>query len=551
MLLARLIDKVGDSNPQIFRELKERLTLKNIAIAAIVSLLIQGLVLLYFNGQIPIPSYTNYPTPNKLIENHNTYCSFESYNNSNYQNQLCKLNEAGDFMINWQRWWVGVFNCSSWMISLGLMLGSVYLLVADLVQEEKRGTLNFIRLSPQSARKIFIGKILGVPILVYLAMALMIPLHLLSGLNAGGNILLLSAWYLAIGSFWFLLSSTAVLYVLLGGVQAIVTVLVAAYPIAIPLFGINIFASATINQEEWLTHSHEHLVWFGLPVFATPIWLDAFATGCFIVASYWVWEAVERRYLNPTATMISKRQSYLINLCFQVLIAGFIIPLISQNTYHKLATINGFAVIDFIALALLIPILLPSKQALQDWSRYRRERVTDQPRKFWKRELVQDLLFNDKSPTLLSISINIGISVVLWLPVSLIIFQNSNLGFKFIASGCFATSLILIYTAIAHLVLFLNVKKRNLWLTGILGVVTVLPLGVAYILSPNHTPTGFAGILLLFSPFAPVSIMSISGGAILATFAAQLAMLTALTRQLQRKLQLSGQSQSKEFLAQS
>ena len=34
------------------------------------------------------------------------------------------------------------------------------MLVADLVREEKRGTLNFIRLSPQSAQQIFVGKVL-------------------------------------------------------------------------------------------------------------------------------------------------------------------------------------------------------------------------------------------------------------------------------------------------------------------------------------------------------------------------------------------------------
>jgi hypothetical protein len=552
VVLEKLIDRVGDLNAQVFRELKERLTLKNIGIAIVGTLLIQGFVLFYFNGQVPVPDYEqSIDAPRKLIELHNKYCDFSIDNNYTYENQICKLNAVGDYTINWQKWWADVFIGLSWILPLGLMLGSVYMLVADLVQEEKRGTLNFIRLSPQSARTIFIGKILGVPVLLYLAIALALPLHLLAGLNGGGNFILLTGWYLSIGSLWFLLASEAILYVLCGSIHAILTVIAAAYPICVPIFAINAFASATINKDDWLIHSDRNLSWFGLPVFGSAIGLYTLTIACFWVASYWTWEALERRYLNPTATMISKSQSYLINFVIQLAIAGFVIPLISQKSYDKASIISGFAVMDFIALALLIPMLLPSKQALQDWSRYRRERVTHPPRKFWQHELVQDLLFNDKSPTLLAIAINMGMAMVLWIPVSIMAFSNFDKELKFIASGCLASSLILIYAAIAHLVLFLNVKKRNLWMMGILGALITLPLGAAYIISPNHSPTGWAGLILLFSPFAPVSIMDFAGTTLFATFATQLTMLGILTRQLQRKLQIAGQSQSNKLLARS
>jgi hypothetical protein len=549
MILDRLIDKVGDSNPQIFRELKERLTLQNIGITSFAVLVAQGFIFLYFNSQIPTPTYGDYPVPHTLAEIHSNYCNFSNHN-YNYEEQLCKLTEAGEFAINWQVWWSNIFTCSSWILGLGLMLGSVYLLVADLIQEEKRGTLNFIRLSPQSAREIFVGKILGVPILVYLAAALMIPLHFSSGLTAGANVLLLTSWYIAIGSLWFLCSSAAVLYVLLGGIQAIVTTLAVAYPIGIVIFVLNQIASATINKDDWLNNiSSNYISWFGLSVFGSAIGLYTFVTGVCFVANYWVWEAVERRYLNPTATMISKTQSYLINVCVQILITGFAIPLIFRSNYVR--ELNGVAVIDFMALALLIPMLLPSKQALQDWSRYRRERVTHQQRQFWQRELVQDLLFNDKSPALLAIAINIGMAMLLWIPVSIVTFGSHSNGIRFLASGCLATTLILIYATIAHLGLFLNLKKRNLWMAAVLGCLMILPLGVTYILSPIHSPSGIAAIVLLFSPFAPIGIMGLAGGSILTTFAAQLAILGLLTRQLQQKLQISGQSQSKELLARS
>jgi hypothetical protein len=560
-MLNRLIDKVGDSNPQIFRELKERLTLRNVGIAIAGALVIQGFVLLYFNGQLPVPEI---PKPGfSAREIYSKYCSFSPPHYSDYGNrELCKLSGASEFTINWQSWRSDIFICLSWIFGLGLILGSIYMLVADLVREEKRGTLNFIRLSPQSARTIFNGKILSVPILVYLSAALMLPLHLYMGFSVGATLPLLVGWYLTIGAIWFLLSSASVLYVLLGGFQAIVTVIAVAFPIWLPLVAINAFLSGTINRERWLNQSSHHLSWFGIIINSSAVQFYAFGIGCCLVASYWVWQALERRYLNPTATVIGKSQSYLVNLFVQLWIAGFTMPLIfaiPEKYYSTRQTISLFAVVDFIALLLLIPMLLPTKQAIQDWSRYRRER-THQPRKFWKRELIQDLISNDKSPALLTIAINICVAMVCWIPVSLLALTKSSLGMTFndfstpghairlLAGICLAASLILVYAAIAHLGLFLNVRKRNIWILAIVGGAMFLPLVGAYVLSPMHTPTGLAAILLLFSPFATAGIMNLGGGSILIAFAAQLTMFAVLTRQLQRKLQISGQSQTRELL---
>jgi hypothetical protein len=550
MTLNNLIDRAGDWNPQIFREFKERLTLKNIGIATGASALIQVFTWFYFNSLIPIPI----PSINKdgvstIVETYNRYClempiSGEKYHRSD----LCSLNSLGEFHINWQHWWSDMFQCMSWTLPLGLILGSVYLLVADLVQEEKRGTLNFIRLSPQSARTIFIGKILGVPSLVYLAAALMLPVHIFSGIAAGGNIPLLATWYLTIGSIWFLLSSAAVLYVLLGGIQAILTVIAVAYPVGIPLLAINYYASATINHEGWLTDAAKFTPrWFWLPVASSAIGFYAFGIGCCVAAIYWVWQALERRYLNPTATVLSKFQSYQINLCLGIWFAGFALPIVfrDMSMSDKEGLLISMAIVHFMALFALIPLLLPSKQALQDWSRYRREHVNQTNRSFWQRDLAQDLIHNDKSPALLALAINIGMALVLWMPLGLITLTRETHGIRFVAGLCLGASLVMIYATIAHWVLFLNFKKRNLWLVAIIGGVMILPIGFALILSHNSSPTGLAAILLLFSPLAPVGILGLSGGSILATFGAQLALLAALTRQFQRKLQISGQSQSK------
>jgi hypothetical protein len=567
-VLDRLIDRMGDSNPQIFRELKERLTLRNIGIAVAGALVIQILVLLYFNGQIPIPMLSdsnNTSIPKEMYRSaYSKYCYFNDVRNSYVPTEQCKIDgSSGNFKINWQTWRSDVFICLSWILPLGLLLGSVYTLVADLVQEEKRGTLNFIRLSPQSAQKIFIGKILGVPMLVYFAAALMVPLHLWMGLSAQAGILTLASWYATLGAMWFLLSSTSVLYVLLGGVQAIVTVIAVAFPLCAPIALINAFLSGTINGEQWLK-DNDRISWFGLNIDSSAACFYIFITGCCLVASYGIWQALERRYLNPTATVIGKYQSYFINFCLQLWIAGFTVPLIfvaATKYWVTRQTLSGFAIVDFMALLLLIPMLLPSKQALQDWSRYRRER-TQQRRKFIQQDLLQDLIGNDKSPAILTIAINVGMAMVAWIPaIFALTARTQGMSFndfstpghitRLVAGICVAASLILIYTAIAHLGLFLKVRKRNLWIFAIVGSMMILPVVVAYVLSPVHSPTGFAAVVLLFSPFAPIGIFQLAGTTILATFTAQVAMFAALTHQLQRQLKISGRSQSKELLAQS
>ncbi len=548
IVINRLIDRVGNVNPQLFRELKERLTLRNIGIASIIPLVIQGLILWSFTNRLPIPTYElphgpNY-APKKLIENINHYCTGDNKYSLNY---LCKLDIAGDFIVDWQRWWSDVCIDSGWILLAIIILGSVYLLIADLIQEEKRGTMNFIRLSPRSAREIFIGKILGVPVLVYLATAWIIPLHIFSGLNGGANPITITSWYIAIGSFWFLLASTAILYVLLGGTQAILTTIVVAAPIGIFLKDRRKQLNFGSGSEYGLGNGN----WFGLPIFKNSIAMYLFESIVFILTSYWIWQALERRYLNPKATAISKSQSYLINIGLQILIGGFAISFVTMKSYNAADNNALLAALNFTLLGLSTLLLLPSKQALQDWSRYRRERATSQNRKFWQRELFQDLLFNDQSPALLSIAINIGVSMLLWIPVSLYLARYSSIEFKFLACVGFGASLVLIYASIAHLVLFLNVKKHNLWIIGIVTVVVTLPIGVALILSSGRSPTGLAAVLLLFSPLAPAGVFGLSGKAIFVIFVTQLGILGFLTSQLQRKLEISGQSHTKKLLTRS
>jgi ABC-type transport system involved in multi-copper enzyme maturation permease subunit len=168
-LLDRFIVISGDWNAQLFRELKSRLTVKNFVITTICSLLAQGWFLRSALLNLPISN---------VVDGHPSYCEFDLSPLFNSDN-ICQLprssvgyaNRHID-VINWSKWWSELFTGLSGLIAVFLVVAGVYLLAKDWRIEEKRGTLNFVRLSPQSAGDIFLGKILGVPVLIYLAAGL-------------------------------------------------------------------------------------------------------------------------------------------------------------------------------------------------------------------------------------------------------------------------------------------------------------------------------------------------------------------------------------------
>jgi ABC-type transport system involved in multi-copper enzyme maturation permease subunit len=165
------IDQLGEWNPQLFREIKGRLKPRNILIAVTISLVGQLLLLMSFVNHLPdVPVLSEEYTPI-----FNRYCTGDSpYPKAD--GSLCSLVGSNSFEINWQLWCQDVFVWLSIIGIIALLVGGTYMLVNDLSKEEQRGTLNFLRLSPQSGTSILTGKLLGVPILLYLVVFLALPI---------------------------------------------------------------------------------------------------------------------------------------------------------------------------------------------------------------------------------------------------------------------------------------------------------------------------------------------------------------------------------------
>lgn len=246
-MVVNWIDKLGDWNPQLLREVKGRLKFLHVGIAIAISVFSQFLLFLFQFSSIPNAKYSfygdycnlrsSYEQQRVLLEEqyHQLQNQFFLYSESTdfdtgklqeLRNQISqvqgKIDEInGSFSqafcplnaIDLQRWWQDhygyLFLTLSITLVFVLLVAGTYLLSQDLAKEDRRGTLTFIRLSPQTAFSFFTGKLLGVPILIYLLVATAIPLHFWSGLAAAIPLSdILSFWAVLIASSIFFYSAS-------------------------------------------------------------------------------------------------------------------------------------------------------------------------------------------------------------------------------------------------------------------------------------------------------------------------------------------------------
>ncbi|MGI8501176.1 MAG: ABC transporter permease, partial [Hassallia sp.] len=187
-MMLNLIDKLGDWNPQLLRELKGRLKIFNVAIALIISLLGQLVLFLFQFKDFPGENYSlvgqycrlsksyiqqqdtlyrQSSTLNTAISSLNKNKGFDKASLLDLQTQFKSTNaklqalskyfsenfcptDQLDMQLWWRDHWEYIFLSLSVIFIFTLLVAGTYLLINNLATEERRGTLNFIRLSPQS-----------------------------------------------------------------------------------------------------------------------------------------------------------------------------------------------------------------------------------------------------------------------------------------------------------------------------------------------------------------------------------------------------------------
>ena len=560
-----------DSNPQFFREIKGRLKTRNVVIAAALSVTTQFLAVIFLLGKLPDLGF-------RPCGRYGTTLIYGEFNNG-----LCYTkNDSGNWLVNWQLWWLDLFIILSFISIAALLVFGTYLLITDLVKEEKRGTLNFIRLTPQSASSILAGKLLGVPILLYMAIAFLFPLHLIAGLQSHISLSLILAFDTAVVAsctFFYLL---AMLWSL---IDLSIDSSFKSWLFSGVLGYMFLFSSAVILEGNlqldsffaWTLIFHPGTVIaylidatylpFGttyflstedlttLSFYGQAFWTNA-ATGISLILvnlglwSYWVWSVLKRRFHNPERTILSKLHSYYLTLWFAIVALGFTLQkdYLHDNAFYELT--NKFSPFqqhlnnNFLCLQVglsifglgLILALTPNRQTLHNWARYRHQTTNN--------SLGKELILGESSPSTLAIGINLAIAIAFISPSMLFILAPSQ---RYLFWGLLLSATSVMLCAVIVQLIQTSKNRRNfVWSIVTVASMIIVPplcLGIAGITS-EAVPS-----LWLFGIFPTNAVQFASTGAIALTLLGQWLAIAVISLQMTRKLKQAGASETKILMS--
>ncbi|RCJ24502.1 hypothetical protein A6S26_18185 [Nostoc sp. ATCC 43529] len=584
-MMLNLIDKIGDANPQLLRELKGRLKFFNVAIAVAISLLLQLVVFLYQFRDFPDERYSLTATYCRLrpIYEQRQRQVYQQSNQSiiNEFNNFLSNNFCPENQIDWQLWWRDhweyIFLSLSVIFVFTLLVAGTYLLINDLAKEERRGTLNFIRLSPQSETSILTGKLLGVPSFIYLIVLVALPLHLWAGHSANIAFSYIFSYYAVVVSSCMFFYSGALLFGLVtrwfSGFQPWLGSGAVLFFLFMTMIIASSYSNSLNNSGAWLRLFNpwdvtnylfpnllrvyngsplKNLEFFYIPLGTNVVSVVGFHLFNYGVCTYGIFKALKRCFRNPQATVISKGQSYIIVAFSQLMMWGFTLQYRGKIFDLDRQIEQNFALMALYNVGLLvslIAILTPHRQTVQDWARYRHQ---DSKKSIW-----WDLIASEKSPALVAIAINLIIVSIPWVVwISLTSTFNTDTTpnwagdnidrLKSLLALALSISMILIYATIAQLVLLLKTPKRSFWAIGTVGGVMFLPPVILELLgiSSWKNPT-----VWLFSTFPWSAISYSEATTIFMAFLAQVSILGLLNFQLTKQVRLAGESATKALLA--
>lgn len=558
-----LLDQIGNWNPQLFREMKGRLKIGNMAIASAFSLGPQLLLLMYYIAQLPVAL----PQTERNEPIYHRFCVLNALTDTKLGTK-CLTDSLGNLVIDWPRWSLEIFIWLSIFSVLVLLVAGTYMLVSDLDREERRGTLNFIRLSPQSANTIFIGKIFGVPILLYLAAILAIPLHLYSGLTAQIPLHEILGFYMAVAASCGLFYSTAMLFGLttswLGGFQpwlasgiALFVFVISTVQLTVSAVDLGTFVSSIgmlrylisgmISRYEFnsLGVDLDNLQWFYLPIGKSIVSGFILSLSICAIGTYWMWQGWQRRFPHPTTTVFSKRQSYFAVLCCQPIILGFAL----QSNPLDSGKLFPFFSLNLVMFLIVIASLTSDRQSLYDWARYRQQ-IVPSGHKLWRRYPLLDLVWSEKSPAIVAIAINllssslIVIGGLIFTDATKVDKSNTTIFWGVIVG----INLILIYATITQLFLFLKTRNQEMWAAGSISGAILFPPVILSMLLLTQENDSFFWLSATFPLFWSFSSDIALGNAIWIAILSQWTVLVLLNLKLRSQLKLAGESASRALL---
>jgi hypothetical protein len=566
MILNKWIDQIGDWNPQLFRELKGRVTAKSLGLMLLISGMIQGLVALSFHSRLPHME----PGTSHYVTNH--YCSGKAPAGSDpadymfNSNQWCLPDVMGRLSINWHLWWTEMFFTLSLMIFFALLLGGTYLLIQDLGKEQKQGTLNFVTLSPQPAIAIALGKILGVPAFLYGVVGFALPLHFWAGFRGGIPLHLLGMFYGVIAACCLFVFSGALLYGLVGQGGAALKAWMATGALFYLSFLSTVFvlnervhvgnlfdgfvlfnplhlltyliqATAIADKVDWLQYDNLSEISF----YRVYLWNSVFSASfahllIYGVGIYWFAQAFKRKFHSAQGTIISKKQSYVLTTCLTIFALGFTLqePLNGQDSDYQNWLVNFMilAIWGLIYLLVLIPVLSPAYQSIQDWSRY-------------QQNTPKEWLLGERSPVFWAIAVNTLIAFVPCTMAGLFVMGNGSRWF-FVTGMVLQSLMTMLIVTIGLWALLSRHKRRDVGAGVMIVAISLLPLLILGIAEVNPEFGNAAVWLWTIAPLATVQFASTT--TILATVLGQLATIAVFHRLMQGRINRLAASELKQVL---
>jgi hypothetical protein len=468
-----LVETLGDWNPQLLRELTSRVNWQNLIGTGLCSIGLQASFLAYRSTLLPANEVTH-------SWGYHQYCQ-------QTLNPGCAVDALGNLLIDWQEWWAHVALGSGLVFVLMATLGA-YLVASSFRQERELGTLDFLRLVPRRASTVLVGKLLGVPVLVYLAALCALPLQLYAVRAAGISTVTVLTWDLAMVGLTAMCCLSA----------ALVTLRTNAIPIlsaisTLVLSGVLV----TICLRWYGKYDRSTLQWYGIGLDNHPPTFLVLS-GLAVVGSYWLYRALERSYQQPDLPILSRTQSYLWSLTYHLFLLGFCIVRklpdrvdvfdrtndakfdhqlafdFSLNAYSGGGSYEGiygnlppmFWSLLLFWLLLTISLMLPNVRSMAAWAQ---EQWFEPAR--W-----QKMLWHDRSPAILAALINVGIAIGVWsIPVALSFPISRSSLVTWLLSSIILLILTGIWSKIAHLKQFGRVRKYRLLWAGAIGIF-ILPV---------------------------------------------------------------------------
>ncbi len=545
-------------NPQLLREIKGKINGRNIFITSLLSMLMQLFVVAFYLGQLP--------DINRLNPQYSRYCLGAR---PKYSIEYLCEHQLGIWEINWNLFWHDIFIFSSIVSVFILLIIGTYMIIADLVKEENTGTLNFIRLSPQSASNILLGKILGVPILIYFFSASIFPLHFISGLAANIPWYLILLFDLVVIASCALFYSFSLLFSLVKTRQGELKSWIATFVIALFVF----ITTAIFFQDppynfflinsvaEWLLFNPVIALPYLLdPIsvpsdlvnylnigamgellfYGQPLWTKANTGISFILLNYclwtyWFWQGSTRLFHNPNNTIFSKKQSYWITGWFVVRALGFTLQNDGYVTFENFMMLQCLLFVMFLGL---IAALSPHRQTLYDWARYRHKLSKH------GKLLGKELVFGEKSPSIVAIAINAFIATSI-IVMGLMLFPFTAQTTAVMWGLILTMGIILFYAVIAQWMLLMKSNKRVIWTSITLSFLIIIPpiLFVTAEATVQELP-----LVWLFSFMPAIAIEHTSNSALLLGVLGQWLAISLVSLQLVNKLRQAGRSETQKLL---